>query len=192
MNPPGTFDPGRELHAWERHLLEVCDLYLVGGTVREILRGAGAGSVDEDYLAAGIEYRRSRIAPRTFREREPRRKIVRRDQIHAAVAAHGRRLAPSHGVLDRNRSSGFQRQVRSAAPRGEGSRAARFHRQFDGPASRDGDARRSARRKGGSREAASQGQPRETRSSRIRCGFCGAFSSWRGSISRSRNRRARI
>jgi tRNA nucleotidyltransferase/poly(A) polymerase len=56
MNPPGTFDPGRELHAWERHLLEVCDLYLVGGTVREILRGGGAGSVDEDYLAAGIEY----------------------------------------------------------------------------------------------------------------------------------------
>lgn len=56
MNSPATFDPGRERYAWERRLLEVCDLYLVGGTVREILRGAGAESVDEDYLAAGIEY----------------------------------------------------------------------------------------------------------------------------------------
>jgi poly(A) polymerase/tRNA nucleotidyltransferase (CCA-adding enzyme) len=50
------FEPGREQYAWERHLLEVCDLYLVGGTVREILRGGGTGSVDEDYLASGIEY----------------------------------------------------------------------------------------------------------------------------------------
>ena len=56
MNPASTFEPGREHYAWERHLLEVCNLYLVGGTVREILRGGGAGSVDEDYLAAGIEY----------------------------------------------------------------------------------------------------------------------------------------
>ena len=56
MNSPTTFDPGREQYGWERHLLEVCDLYLVGGTVREILRGAGRGSVDEDYLASGIEY----------------------------------------------------------------------------------------------------------------------------------------
>jgi tRNA nucleotidyltransferase (CCA-adding enzyme) len=56
MNRQTTFDPGRERYAWERHLLEVCDLYLVGGTVREILRGAGTGSLDEDYLASGIEY----------------------------------------------------------------------------------------------------------------------------------------
>jgi tRNA nucleotidyltransferase (CCA-adding enzyme) len=56
MNSPHRFDPGRERHAWERSLLEVCDLYLVGGTVREILRGAGADSADEDYLATGIEY----------------------------------------------------------------------------------------------------------------------------------------
>ena len=56
MNPASTFEPGREHYAWERHLLEVCNLYLVGGTVREMLRGGGGGSVDEDYLAAGIEY----------------------------------------------------------------------------------------------------------------------------------------
>jgi tRNA nucleotidyltransferase (CCA-adding enzyme) len=56
MNHTPAFDPGREPYAWERQLLEICDLYLVGGTVREMLRGAGAGSVDEDYLASGIEY----------------------------------------------------------------------------------------------------------------------------------------
>ena len=56
MDRQPTFDSGREPYAWERHLLEVCDLYLVGGTVREILRGAGGGSIDEDYLASGIEY----------------------------------------------------------------------------------------------------------------------------------------
>ncbi|MCX5753041.1 MAG: hypothetical protein NTW97_05270, partial [Candidatus Krumholzibacteria bacterium] len=56
MNRQPALDPGRELHRWERHLLEVCDLYLVGGTVREMLRGAVAESIDEDYLASGIEY----------------------------------------------------------------------------------------------------------------------------------------
>jgi tRNA nucleotidyltransferase (CCA-adding enzyme) len=56
MNRPTSLDPGRDLHEWERRLLDVCDLYLVGGTVRELLRGVGGGSVDEDYLAAGIEY----------------------------------------------------------------------------------------------------------------------------------------
>lgn len=56
MTRESAFGPGRDRSAWERSLLDVCDLYLVGGTVREILRGAGGGSVDEDYLAAGIEY----------------------------------------------------------------------------------------------------------------------------------------
>jgi tRNA nucleotidyltransferase (CCA-adding enzyme) len=56
MNSSTTLDPGRERHAWERRLLQVCDLYLVGGTVREILRGVGAGAVDEDYLASGIAF----------------------------------------------------------------------------------------------------------------------------------------
>jgi tRNA nucleotidyltransferase/poly(A) polymerase len=45
----------RDLYDWERELLEVCDLYLVGGTVRDLLLGASANSLDEDYLAAGIE-----------------------------------------------------------------------------------------------------------------------------------------
>lgn len=44
----------RGLREWERVLLESCDLYLVGGTVRDIMRGAALESIDEDYLAAGI------------------------------------------------------------------------------------------------------------------------------------------
>ena len=56
MNRQTAIDPGRERYAWERDLLGVCDLYLVGGTVREILRASGTVSIDEDYLAAGIGY----------------------------------------------------------------------------------------------------------------------------------------
>jgi tRNA nucleotidyltransferase (CCA-adding enzyme) len=44
----------RDLREWERALLESCDLYLVGGTVRDMLRGAPVDSIDEDYLAAGV------------------------------------------------------------------------------------------------------------------------------------------
>ncbi len=56
MNRHEAIGLGRERHEWERRLLEVCDLYLVGGSVREMLRGERAGSADEDYLAAGIGY----------------------------------------------------------------------------------------------------------------------------------------
>lgn len=46
--------PGRDLHPWERAVLERCDLYLVGGTVRDLLMGVVGASLDRDYLAAGI------------------------------------------------------------------------------------------------------------------------------------------
>ena len=54
MNPPEKLDLGRATRAWEQALLEVCDLYLVGGTVRDMLLGASVRSLDEDYLAAGL------------------------------------------------------------------------------------------------------------------------------------------
>jgi len=49
-------DLGRELHPWEKALIEVCDLYIVGGTVRDIVLGVNAASLDEDYLASGIAF----------------------------------------------------------------------------------------------------------------------------------------
>jgi tRNA nucleotidyltransferase (CCA-adding enzyme) len=54
MNAHRRLDLGRDLHAWEDALLEVCDLYLVGGTVRDLLLGMNVDSIDADYLAAGI------------------------------------------------------------------------------------------------------------------------------------------
>ncbi len=56
MNRHDVMGPGRERYEWERRLLEACDLYLVGGTVRDLIRGEPAGSIDEDYLASGIGY----------------------------------------------------------------------------------------------------------------------------------------
>ena len=55
MNKKKEPELSRGLYAWEKELLEMCDLYLVGGTVRDMLLGAPASSLDEDYLAAGIE-----------------------------------------------------------------------------------------------------------------------------------------
>jgi len=46
----------RPLREWERELLGECDLYLVGGIVRDLLRGKHYDSLDEDYLAVGIGY----------------------------------------------------------------------------------------------------------------------------------------
>ncbi len=45
---------GRDLHEWETALLEKSDLYLVGGSVRDILLGIENASADTDYLVSGI------------------------------------------------------------------------------------------------------------------------------------------
>ncbi|UCF06858.1 MAG: HD domain-containing protein [bacterium] len=45
---------GRDLLPWERAVLDACDLYLVGGTVRDQLLGIRAESLDRDYLATRI------------------------------------------------------------------------------------------------------------------------------------------
>jgi tRNA nucleotidyltransferase (CCA-adding enzyme) len=54
MRVPMKIELGRELHPWEQALLEQCDLYLVGGTVRDLLLGASDSSLDKDYLATGL------------------------------------------------------------------------------------------------------------------------------------------
>lgn len=56
----------RPLRDWERALLKECDLCLVGGTVRDLLRGKRYDSLDEDYLAAGIELERLEAVLRPF------------------------------------------------------------------------------------------------------------------------------
>lgn len=45
----------RDLYPWEESLLNVCELYLVGGCVRDILMGHKMGEIDEDYLVRRIE-----------------------------------------------------------------------------------------------------------------------------------------
>jgi len=55
MNPHGKLELGRGLHAWEAALLDAGELYLVGGTVRDMLLGADIDSVDADYLVTGID-----------------------------------------------------------------------------------------------------------------------------------------
>lgn len=55
MDPLKNVELGRPLHTWEKSLLERCDLYLVGGAVRDILLGASGESLDDDYLAVGIK-----------------------------------------------------------------------------------------------------------------------------------------
>ena len=54
MNSHGKLELGRGLHAWEAALLDAGDLYLVGGTVRDMLLGADVDSIDADYLVKGI------------------------------------------------------------------------------------------------------------------------------------------
>jgi len=48
----------RPLSAWERALLGISSLYLVGGTVRDMLLGASEASLDEDYLVSGLPLER--------------------------------------------------------------------------------------------------------------------------------------
>lgn len=54
MKQGTRLDLARDAYAWELSVLEHCDLYLVGGTVRDLLLGAKSGPLDEDYLACGI------------------------------------------------------------------------------------------------------------------------------------------
>jgi tRNA nucleotidyltransferase (CCA-adding enzyme) len=54
MDSKATVRLERELYPWERAILGACRLYLVGGTVRDILLGRSIDSVDADYLAAEI------------------------------------------------------------------------------------------------------------------------------------------
>ncbi|MDD4858144.1 MAG: hypothetical protein PHD74_08575, partial [Candidatus Krumholzibacteria bacterium] len=54
MKSRGKLELGRGLHAWEKTLLDACDLYLVGGTVRDMLLGSSVETIDADYLATGI------------------------------------------------------------------------------------------------------------------------------------------
>jgi tRNA nucleotidyltransferase (CCA-adding enzyme) len=54
MQPPESQSLSRVIAPWERSLLEVCTLYLVGGTVRDMILGRSEDSLDEDYVAAGI------------------------------------------------------------------------------------------------------------------------------------------
>jgi poly(A) polymerase/tRNA nucleotidyltransferase (CCA-adding enzyme) len=58
MNAKAGIDLSRELFGWERALIAECDLYLVGGIVRDLLLGTLRTDEDVDYLASGIEYDR--------------------------------------------------------------------------------------------------------------------------------------
>ncbi len=46
---------GRDLYPWERSVLDESDLYLVGGTVRDLILGTRGRSIDEDYLVTGLD-----------------------------------------------------------------------------------------------------------------------------------------
>lgn len=46
---------GREYRDWEKSLLQLCGLSIVGGTVRDLLLGICDPVQDEDYLVTGIE-----------------------------------------------------------------------------------------------------------------------------------------
>ncbi len=54
MEREAILNLGRDLYRWERRLLEECDLYLVGGVVRDLLMGKHVRPADEDYIALGI------------------------------------------------------------------------------------------------------------------------------------------
>jgi tRNA nucleotidyltransferase (CCA-adding enzyme) len=47
---------GRELFGWEKALLEQGDLYLVGGAVRDLLKGKREDSPDTDYIICRVPY----------------------------------------------------------------------------------------------------------------------------------------
>lgn len=45
----------RELFNWEKEVLERCELYLVGGVVRDLFLGSAHLTIDFDYIASGID-----------------------------------------------------------------------------------------------------------------------------------------
>ncbi len=58
MGQDGEIRLERPLRTWERALLGECNLYLVGGIVRDLLLGERYESLDEDYLVTGIDIER--------------------------------------------------------------------------------------------------------------------------------------
>jgi tRNA nucleotidyltransferase (CCA-adding enzyme) len=58
MNDEARIDLGRNLHTWEKSVLEEGDLFLVGGNVRDLLLEPGGESLDQDYLVTGLAYDR--------------------------------------------------------------------------------------------------------------------------------------
>jgi tRNA nucleotidyltransferase/poly(A) polymerase len=44
----------RELKQWEKAVVKEADLFLVGGVVRDLLRGKSDSPMDLDYIARGI------------------------------------------------------------------------------------------------------------------------------------------
>ncbi len=58
MNTEDTIRLGRPLHPWEKAVAREGRLYLVGGTVRDLMLGGVSGSPDRDYIVCGIGYER--------------------------------------------------------------------------------------------------------------------------------------
>jgi len=58
MDTKNTIRLGRSLHPWEEAVSREGSLYLVGGTVRDLLLGETYDSPDTDYVVCGIEYER--------------------------------------------------------------------------------------------------------------------------------------
>ena len=58
MNLETKITLGRRLHRWEQSILEEGNLFLVGGIVRDLLRGAGMENVDVDYVSTGLSLER--------------------------------------------------------------------------------------------------------------------------------------
>ncbi len=58
MNGNPEIELGRDIKPWERSILDECDLFLVGGIVRDMLLGRRGEYSDEDYLVAGMDVER--------------------------------------------------------------------------------------------------------------------------------------
>lgn len=58
MNGSMRIELGRDLQPWEKSILDECDLFLVGGIVRDLLLGLSGTSLDEDYVVVGLDLER--------------------------------------------------------------------------------------------------------------------------------------